>query len=85
MVFQDGMEHDLQQGLEQTAARQTTIKIATELLDILDDATLAAKTGLTVTEVAFNIPDFCRVSRCSTQPTALISANATVAISSHTV
>jgi len=45
------IEKALQDGMEQ--GRQDMAKqIATSLLDILDDATIAAKTGLTIVEVA---------------------------------
>ena len=49
-ALDDGLAQGLAKGLEQ-GARQTAIKIAKGLLDILDDATIAAKTGLTEAEV----------------------------------
>jgi predicted transposase/invertase (TIGR01784 family) len=48
---EQGIKQGLAQGLEQ-GAQQMAIKIATDLLDVLDDATIAAKTGLSEAVVA---------------------------------
>lgn len=48
---EEGLVKGREEGLEQ-GARRTAIKIAKQLLDVLDDATIAAKTGLSEIEVA---------------------------------
>ncbi|MGL5676448.1 MAG: hypothetical protein ACRDDX_08540 [Cellulosilyticaceae bacterium] len=53
-IYRSGLERGLERGLEQGMARgiqQEKYKLAKNLLDILDDETIARKTGLTVEEV----------------------------------
>jgi predicted transposase/invertase (TIGR01784 family) len=47
---QDGLEQGLQQGIEQGAYAEK-LKIAEQLLDVLDAATIAEKTGLTIAKI----------------------------------
>jgi predicted transposase/invertase (TIGR01784 family) len=44
--IQQGIEKGIEQGIE-----QQKIKIAKSLLDILDDETIAEKTGLTINQI----------------------------------
>ena len=48
--FKQGFEEGLKQAIEK-ARKQRDIEIAKNLLDILDDETIALKTGLTIEEV----------------------------------
>lgn len=56
--FKSGLEKGLQQGLEQgleegvkEGLKEARMEVARNLLDILDDATIASKTGLSMTQV----------------------------------
>ncbi len=49
--IEQGIEQGIQQGIEQ-GVKKGAIEIATNLLDILDNETIATKTGLSVVEVA---------------------------------
>lgn len=46
-----GLEEGIEQGIEQ-GRRQEALAIATQLLDVLDDATISQKTGLSIPDIA---------------------------------
>jgi predicted transposase/invertase (TIGR01784 family) len=48
--FEKGLKKDLEQGLEQ-GEKQAKLAIAQNFLDVLDNATIAHKTGLTIDEI----------------------------------
>jgi predicted transposase/invertase (TIGR01784 family) len=51
LALEEGLKRGLQQGLEQ-GRKQGALAVARNLLDLLDDAAVAATTGLTLEEVA---------------------------------